>query len=48
LIANGLTGLDNWVLRETTSISDNGQWVVGHGINPSGFSEAFLANISAP
>ena len=48
LIANGVTGLDNWVLRETSSISDDGQWVVGYGTNPSGFEEAFLADISAP
>ena len=48
LIAKGVTGLDNWTLREASSISADGQWVVGHGINPSGFSEAFLANISAP
>jgi len=48
LIANGVTGLDNWVLREVSNISDDGQWVVGHGINPSDLSEAFLANISAP
>jgi len=48
LIANGVTGLDNWVLHKANSISDDGQWVVGDGVNPSGFGEAFLANISAP
>jgi probable HAF family extracellular repeat protein len=48
LIAKGTTGLDNWVLREATSISADGEWVVGYGINPSGDQEAFLANISAP
>ena len=48
LIAKGVTGLDNWELREATSISADGQWVVGDGINPSGDREAFLANISAP
>lgn len=48
LIAKGVTGLDNWVLREATGISADGQWVVGNAINPSGDDEAFLANISAP
>jgi uncharacterized membrane protein len=48
LIAEGTTGLDNWVLREASSISADGQWVVGRGINPSGDQEAFLANISEP
>jgi len=48
LIANGVTGLDNWVLSEASRISDDGQWVLGYGTNPSGFSESFLANISAP
>ena len=48
LIANGVTGLDNWELREASDISADGQWVVGDGINPSGQREAFLANISVP
>ena len=48
LIANGVTGLDNWELREADAISADGQWVVGNGTNPSGDTEAFLANISAP
>jgi probable HAF family extracellular repeat protein len=48
LIAKGVTGLDDWELREANSISADGQWVVGSGENPSGFNEAFLANISAP
>ncbi len=48
LIAKGVTGLDNWVLRNANSISADGEWVVGDGINPSGDQEAFLANISAP
>jgi probable HAF family extracellular repeat protein len=48
LITKGVTGLDNWVLREATDISADGQWVVGNAINASGDDEAFLANISAP
>jgi hypothetical protein len=48
LIANGAQGLDNWALREARGISADGRWVVGYGINPSGFEEGFLANISLP
>jgi probable HAF family extracellular repeat protein len=48
LIAKSATGLDGWKLRVATGISADGHWVVGRGINPSGFHEAFLANISAP
>jgi probable HAF family extracellular repeat protein len=48
LIANGVTGLDNWELRDASGISADGQWVVGNGINPLGEREAFLVNISAP
>jgi probable HAF family extracellular repeat protein len=48
LIAKGVPGLDDWELHVAIGISFDGQWVVGQGINPSGFREAFLANISAP
>ena len=48
LIASGVSGLDNWVLRNANGISADGQWIAGDGINPSGFQEAFLANISPP
>jgi probable HAF family extracellular repeat protein len=48
LIANGAQGLDTWALREARGISADGRWVVGYGINPSGFEEGFLANISLP
>jgi probable HAF family extracellular repeat protein len=48
LIAKGVPGLDNWVLIEAESISADGEWVVGRGINPGGFAEGFLADISAP
>jgi len=48
LIAKGVTGLDNWELYVAKGISADGQWIVGTGLNPLGFDEAFLANISAP
>jgi len=48
LIAKGVTNLDNWELRGASSISADGQWVVGNGINPSGLQEGFLADISTP
>ena len=48
LIAKGVTGLDNWELHDAASISADGLWVVGYGINPSGFWEAYVANISVP
>ncbi len=46
LIANGALGLSDWTLVRAIGISADGQWVVGFGTNPSGFNEAFLANIA--
>ena len=46
LVLNGAIGLTDWILREATAISADGQWVVGYGINPLGHTEAFLANIA--
>jgi probable HAF family extracellular repeat protein len=46
LVTNGATGLTGWNLRQV-SISGDGKWVAGYGINPNGSPEAFLANISA-
>jgi probable HAF family extracellular repeat protein len=48
LIANGVTGLDNWELSMASGISADGEWVTGWGTNPAGIEEGFLANISAP
>ena len=45
LEANGTTGLDGWNELSVASISDNGRWVVGQGLNPSGFREAFLVQL---
>ena len=45
LMINGATGLGGWQLQSAHGISADGQWVVGHGINPSGDREAFLASL---
>jgi uncharacterized membrane protein len=45
-----LTGLGvnttGWQLTWATGVSADGLTIVGGGTNPSGFSEAFVANIS--
>jgi MYXO-CTERM domain-containing protein len=38
--------LAGWRLTGASSLSADGQWVVGGGINPSGQTEAWLANIA--
>ena len=45
LIENGATGLSGWTLTQATGISADGIWVVGYGLDPNGFREAFRANI---
>lgn len=45
LVANGVSGLEDWSLLRAGGISDNGQWVVGWGTNPSGLREAFLVRL---
>lgn len=47
LVAGGATGLDGWTLTGAYSISADGNWVVGSGINPFGTEEAFRASIAA-
>ncbi|MHC4112277.1 MAG: hypothetical protein ACYSUY_14485, partial [Planctomycetota bacterium] len=43
-------GLDltGWMLIEATAISTDGVTIVGNGINPDGYSEAWIATISEP
>jgi probable HAF family extracellular repeat protein len=45
LEADGTTGLSGWSSLRAGGISDNGRWVTGVGINPSGFQEAFLVQL---
>lgn len=47
LVSIGTTGTSGWTLVQANAVSDDGQWVAGSGINPDGYNEAFLANISA-
>jgi len=43
-------GLDlmGWRLQRATGISDDGRTIVGYGINPDGYQEAFIATIPEP
>jgi hypothetical protein len=43
LIDQGATGLSGWTLQRANDVSSNGTHVVGSGINPLGFTEAWLA-----
>jgi probable HAF family extracellular repeat protein len=38
--------LNGWTLTEANSITDDGETIVGVGVNPDGNQEAWLANIS--
>jgi probable HAF family extracellular repeat protein len=40
--------LNGWILNEATGISNNGQTIVGFGINPSGVTEAWIVTIPEP
>lgn len=40
--------LEGWHLEEANGVSADGQWIVGMGINPAGFREAFLVNVPEP
>ena len=40
--------LSGWTLLAATGVSDNGVTIVGHGINPSGESEAWIAVVPEP
>ena len=40
--------LDGWLLREAADISYDGLTIVGHGYNPNGNIEAWIATIPEP
>jgi probable HAF family extracellular repeat protein len=46
LASKGATGIEGWEHLTIGGISSDGRWIVGSGTNPSGFSEAFLADIT--
>ncbi|MBN1345732.1 MAG: PEP-CTERM sorting domain-containing protein [Phycisphaerae bacterium] len=40
--------LTGWTLQEAVAVSDDGLTVVGNGVNPDGYSEAWIAHIPEP
>ncbi len=40
--------VDAWELNRLTAISDNGQWVVGAGLNPDGDFQSFVVHLGDP
>lgn len=48
LIDAGVTGLDGWLLTEARSISADGLFIVGSGINPQGNTEGWLVQLPGP
>jgi probable HAF family extracellular repeat protein len=45
LINHGATGLTGWHLEEAEGMTPDGRYVVGHGTNPSGNTEAWVAKL---
>jgi probable HAF family extracellular repeat protein len=48
LIARGLTELADWQLTSVEDISADGRTILGHGTNPSGQRESWIATIPEP
>ncbi len=48
LVANGVSGLDGWLLRGAAAISADGRTIVGYGTNPLGQQEAWIATVPEP
>ena len=47
LVATGATGLEGWSIYNAHAISPDGRWIVGTAVDPDGFSQAFLAEITS-
>jgi probable HAF family extracellular repeat protein len=48
LIALGTTGLENWTLRQATTISPDGRFIAGRGVNPQGLVEGWVVDFESP
>jgi probable HAF family extracellular repeat protein len=48
LLAELGLGLPGWTLESATAISADGRTIVGYGINPDGFREAWVVNMPEP
>ncbi len=48
LVERGVVGMTGWTDTEANAVSDDGTVVVGHGLNPAGDTEAWLAVIDDP
>jgi hypothetical protein len=47
LASMGATGLDGWTLTYARAVSPDGSFVVGDGVDPQGFNQAWLAHLPA-
>lgn len=48
LIADGVTGLQGWILNGATGISADGRTIAGTGTDPSGATEAWVVTLPEP
>ena len=46
MLAGGDASLIDWVLLSATGVSANGKIITGFGIDPSGYTEAWVAHLS--
>jgi probable HAF family extracellular repeat protein len=48
LLSGGVTAVTGWTLNAAAAISADGRIIVGRGINPDGFDEAWIAIVPEP